>query len=190
MYSAGDSYSFDDGSVDTVIAASDRAVQWRNVSGARFETTRDVLLPPVAWADATMRGRRSFSASPDALFPLRPDGGGSLNAGVTEQANSGGLTMGGHEHWQCQVGGAQVLPTVVGRFDTVRVDCAVTGMAGGQYAKRSFFYAPSIGYYVRRIDRIGDAPPHRADLVGWTDGNPPLRDSALQQRVAAIQRAL
>jgi hypothetical protein len=94
------------------------------------------------------------------------------------------------EAWQCQVGDTQRTRVAAGSFDTVQVDCAVRQMPGGQYEQRTFFYAPSIGYYVRRIDRVGDAPPRNVELTAWTDGNPPLPDSALQQRVSAIQRAL
>jgi hypothetical protein len=189
MYSPGDSYTFDDGSVDTVVSATDAEVHWRTLNGSRFVTARDVLLPPVSWTDATTRGRRSFSAA-DTLFPLQPGGSATVTASVTQQSSRSRLDMAGQEHWQCQVGDAQRLSTDVGMFDTVQVDCTVGGAAGGQPMLRTFFYAPSIGYYVRRIDQVGDAPPHTVQLVAWTDGNPPLPDSALQQRVEAMQRAL
>ena len=189
LYSPGDSYTFDDGTVDTVIGTANNTVQWRNASGARFVTTRDVLLPPIAWADAAARGRRNFSA-PDALFPLHSDSGVTVVAAMTQDPGKGGPDLTTQESWLCRVGDAQRIHETVGWFDTVRVDCSVTEMPSGQYQQRTFFYAPSIGYYVQRIDRAGDAPPRVVHLVGWTDGNPPLPDSALQQRVAAIQRVL
>ncbi len=189
MYSPGNSYTFDDGSVDTVIGATDDAVRWHNASGSRFVTTRDVMLPPVSWADASLRGRRSF-AVPDTLFPLRAGGDETVDTVVTQQSGAGGPDMAKQERWHCQVGDAEHIRVSAGSFDTVRVDCAIKSQPGEQYAERSFFYAPSIGYYVRRIDRIGDAPPRTVELTAWTDGDPPLPDSALQQRVSAIQRAL
>lgn len=189
MYSAGDSYSFDDGTVDTVVGAANDAVRWRNAAGARFVTWRDALLPPLAWADRAAHGQRSY-AGPEPLFPLRPGSAASFTAIITEQAGRAGPDMRGQEDWQCRVGAADRLHVAAGWFDTVRVDCSVTEMPDGRNAQRSFFYAPSIGYYVRRIDRIGDAPPHTMELAAYTEGDPPLLDSALRQRVAGIQRAL
>jgi hypothetical protein len=189
MYSVGDSYSFDDGSVDTVTGATDDEVRWRTATGARFVTSHDVLLPPLQWDDAARRGRRSYAAS-SPLFPLQPGSSMTATATIVQQPDGGGPEMSGQENWQCRVGDAQRIRVAVGLFDTVRVDCAVKEIPSGRYAQRSFFYAPSIGFYVRRIDRIGDAPPRTTQLVGWTDGNPPLPDSALRQRVSAIQRAM
>jgi hypothetical protein len=189
MYSAGDSYTFDDGTADTVIGAGNDSVHWSNTARARFVTSRDVLLPPLAWANAVQHGRRDY-AGPEPLFPLRPGSGATFTAALTEQPNGGGPDMRGQENWQCQVGEARRLHVAAGWFDTMRVDCSVTEMPGGRYVQRSFFYAPSIGYYVRRVDRVGDAPPHAVELVAWTDGNPPLPDSALRQRVTAMQEAL
>jgi hypothetical protein len=189
MYSPGDSYSFDDGTVNTVIGATDDEVRWGTATGARFVTSRDVLLPPLSWADATQRGRRSYAATA-ALFPLQPGSSMTTTATIAEQPAGGGPDMTGRENWQCQVGEARRISMAAGLFDTVRVDCTVTELPGGRYEQRSFFYAPSIGYYVRRIDRLGDAPPRTVQLVAWTDGNPPLPDSALRQRVSAIQRAM
>ena len=189
MYSAGDSYAFDDGTVDAVVSATNDAVRWRNASGARFVTTRDVMLPPLAWADATEHGSRKYQA-PQPLFPLSPGGAATVSALVTQQPNRGGRQGRVEENWQCQVGGAQRLRIAAGSFDTVRVDCAMTEMPGGRFERRSFFYAPAIGYYVRRIDRIGDGPPRSADLKSYTTGDPPLPDSAMELRVAGIQHAL
>jgi hypothetical protein len=189
MFSPGDSYSFDDGTVDTVVATANNEVRWHNATGARFVTSRDVLLPPLSWSDATQSGRRSYAAGAP-LFPLQPGGGVTAAATITLRPSNGGRGASGQENWQCQVGDAQRIRVAVGWFDTVRVDCAVTQMPSGQYEQRSFFYAPSIGYYVRRVDRIGDGPPRTVQLTAWTDGNPPLPDSALQQRVSAIQSAL
>jgi hypothetical protein len=189
MYSRGDSYTFDDGTVDTVVGTANNTVQWRNESRSRFVTTRDVLLPPIGWADQAERGRRSFSA-PDALFPLHPDSGVTVVAAATQRPNKGGPDTTTQESWLCRVGDSQRIHEAMGWFDTVRVDCSETEMPSGQSEQRTYFYAPSIGYYVQRVDRVGDAPPRMVRLVAWTDGNPPLPDSALQQRVAAIQRVL
>jgi 17 kDa outer membrane surface antigen len=189
MYSAGDSYSFGDGTVDTVVGAANDAVRWRNATGAHFVTSRDVMLPPLAWADVAEHGQRSY-AGPEPLFPLRLGSAASFTAVVTEQAGRGGPDMRRQENWQCQVGAADRLHLAAGSFDTVRVDCSVTEMPSGRNAQRSFFYAPSIGYYVRRIDRVGDAPPRTVELAAYTQGDPPLLDSALRQRVASIQHAL
>ena len=189
MYSAGDSYSFNDGTVDRVVGATDEEVRWQNATGARFVTSRDVLLPPLSWSDAAGKGRRSYAATAP-LFPLQPGRGVNATATIVQPSSNGGPDMSTHETWHCQVGDAQRMRVSVGWFDTVRVDCSVTEAPGGRHQQRSFFYAPSIGYYVRRTDRVGDGPPHTVELTAWTDGNPPLPDSALRQRISAIHGAL
>ena len=184
-YGIGDTYSFDDGSVRTVIGSEGDMVSWRD-DGAPVVTTRDVLLPPLA---LTVHGhtirRQVISAD---LFPLVP--GKQAIFAVTQQSGTDTLPGEAQETGECIVRGRSRTDTPAGGFDTIRVDCTAQDADTMQALHRTYFYAPSVGYFVRRDDQVGDGPPRSILLVHYAPGAPPLSNAALQQRTAAIQHAL
>ncbi len=56
--------------------------------------------------------------------------------------------------------------------------------------QRSYYYAPEIGFYVRRDERVGDGPLRVIELSHFASGEPALPEEALRIRVAGIQQAL
>jgi len=184
-YGIGDSYSFDDGSVRTVVGGERDLVYWRD-NGAPVVTTHDVLLPPLA---ITVQGRtiRREVIGAD-LFPLVP--GKHAIFVVTQRAADGALAGAAEETGECIVGGRSHTDTPGGTFDTIRVDCTAHEANSRRALHASYFYAPSIGYFVRRDEQTGDGPRHRIRLEHYAFGAPPLSNAALQRRTAAIQRAL
>jgi hypothetical protein len=64
------------------------------------------------------------------------------------------------------------------------------GAPGSSVVQRSFYYAPEIGFYVRRDERTGANPAQQVELIDYTTAEPALPDSALRLRVARIQQAL
>ncbi len=188
LYGEGDSYSFDDGTTRQVTELAGDRVVWRSDARSSFVTTRDVLLPPVQEDGPDMRVRRQVTAQPE-LFPLRPGARVQLQVD-TERLSKGGLRSVDHSTGECEVGGPESVPTPAGTFRTIRVDCRLQDDSGGPAVQHAYFYAPSLGYYVRRDDRVGDGSTHSVTLTGYTTGNPPLSDSALHERVLGIQHAL
>ena len=61
---------------------------------------------------------------------------------------------------------------------------------GSLIVQRNFYYAPEIGFYVRREERTGDGPVQEVELAGYTSAEPALPESALRLRVGGIQQAL
>jgi surface antigen len=55
---------------------------------------------------------------------------------------------------------------------------------------RTFFYAPAIGYYVRREDRTGSSNASSITLTGYTTADPSLTAQAAQSRDDARRTAL
>jgi hypothetical protein len=70
-YGVGDSYQFSDGATESVITIDHDAVQWRDNDGISV-TSRDVLLPRLAWSDTTVHGERRIATATPLLFPLQP----------------------------------------------------------------------------------------------------------------------
>ena len=191
-YGIGDTYRFSDGTTESVIAMDHDTVRWRS-NGDTHITSREVLLPRLAWTNASVRGDRRIAAAVPLLFPLEPGKSVVFSATRTVRPLPGRTSVSVHEDWRCDVAGAARVTTQAGVFDTWRVDCSMTeqhGTDSGPEVRRSFYYAPEIGFYVRRDERIGDSPERRIDLVGYSGAEPALPDTALRLRVDRIQQVL
>lgn len=191
-YGLGDSYQLSDGSNDSVTAADDDVVHWRDNDGA-FVTSRDILAPRLTWADSATLGERGISGDPSLLFPLRPAKSVKFTATRTVHPRRGGQQVTVQEDWVCDVIGAVRVTTGAGDFDTWRIDCTMRetpAVTGNGLIQRRFYYAPDIGFYVRTDEAVGDGPFQITELTGYTSSDPVLADSALRQRSYALQRAL
>jgi hypothetical protein len=184
-YGIGDTYSFDDGSVRTVITSEGNMVSWRD-DGAPVVTRRDVLLPPLEITEQGHMVRRQVISAD--LFPLVP--GKHAIFVVTQLSASGASSDVAQETGECIVRDGARTDTPAGSFDTIRVDCTAQDADDAQARRSTYFFAPSIGYFVRRDDRVGDGPWRSIQLVRYAPGAPPLSNEALQQRTRAIQHAL
>jgi len=184
-YGIGDTYGFDDGSVRSVVGTEGDAVFWRD-NGADITTTRDILLPPT---EAGARGhtiRQQIAGMP--LFPLLP--GKQANFVVTPLLPATKGAVPAREFGTCEAGGRGRTDTPAGAFETIRVDCTLRRTDTPEALHRTYFYAPAIGYFVRRDDRVGDGPTRSIRLVHYAAGAPPLPNAALLSRTHAIQSAL
>jgi hypothetical protein len=191
-YGVGDSYQFSDGATESVIGIDRDTVRWRGASG-NYVTSRDVLLPRLAWADTSVRGERRIAAAAPLLFPLKPGKSVVFGATRTVRPLTDNTPVTVRENWRCDVPGTARVNTPAGAFDTWRIDCSMTeqpAAPGSPVVQRSFYYAPEIGFYVRRDERMGDDPTQQVELINYTSAEPSLPDSALRLRVARIQQAL
>ena len=187
-YGIGESYKFSDGSTETVVATESNDVRWHGGDG-NYVTSRDVLLPRLSWSNGTVQGERRIGAGPTLLFPLRSGKSVAFNATRTVHTSSGGAPVTTRENWHCNVAGVAPVTTQAGRFKTWRVDCTMFEQPGGMI-QRSEYYAPDIGYYVRREERIGHAPMQVVELTDYASAEPALPANAWRLRVSDIQQAL
>lgn len=191
-YGLGDAYHFTDDSAATVVAVDGNLVHWHG-DGGTFVTSRDVLLPRLAWSNASEEGERRIGAGPVLLFPLETGKVVKFIATRSVHSSSGGVESIVQEHWSCAVAGVETLATSAGNLGTWRVDCVMQEdppVTGDGVIRRSFYYAPAIGYYARIEEQVGDGPVHVATLSSYTTANPALAVTALQQRSAALQQAM
>jgi surface antigen len=186
----GDAYSFDDGRIERVAATSAGRIQWRGDNDFVFTTTNNVLLPRIAWRDAEVRGERTMSVGPNALFPLVRDNSVAFRATRHTVESGSGAATDVAESWQCHVDDTARVATSVGQFDTFRVACSLTTTPPGAALTRTFFYAPAIDYYVRREDRTDAGQTQVITLTGYTTADPTLPAAAARTRAAARQSAL
>lgn len=186
-YGVGDSYSFNDGTTRTVTAADGERVFWRGNGSDTIVTTRDVLLPPLSETTPQIVVRRQVDSP--GLFPLSSGKGVAFGMTVTWKSRTGGAgTLRGSG--ECAVGQHARVTTPAGTFETIRVACTLRSAGNEDVLRRTYFYAPSIAYFVRRDDKAANGPRHRVELVHYAVGNPALPNAALLERSRAIQRAL
>jgi hypothetical protein len=158
-----------------------------------YVTSHDVLLPSLAWTDASAQGERRISAASPLLFPLQPGKSVVFSATRTVRPLTGNTPVTARETWRCDVAGTARVETPAGAFNTWQVNCSMTeqpSAPGGFVVQRSFYYAPEIGFYVRRDERTGENPARQVELIDYTTAEPALPDSALRLRVARIQQSL
>jgi hypothetical protein len=191
-YGLGDSYQFSDGSSDSVTSIEDDVIRWRANDGSSYTTSRDVLLPRLAWTNGSERGDRRISGNPAQLFPLEAGKEVGFSATRTVHPRRGRpITV--QEDWACGVFDPARVTTKAGVFDAWRVDCTMhetPAVTGNGLIRRNFYYAPDIGFYVRMEEGFGDGPPQVADLSGYTSSDPIMAGSALRRRSIQLQKAL
>lgn len=185
----GNSYSFDDGRTERVIGRSADLLRWRGNGDFTFATTGNVLMPRVAWSDTEARGERTISAVSGSLFPLSPGKSVAFQASRRTVDTRTGTTANVAETWQCRADGTARVTTEAGDFDTFRVSCTMTTMPSVTTLTRTFFYAPSVDYYVRREDR-SSGETSVITLTGFATAEPRLPVQAARVRAAYRQTAL
>jgi hypothetical protein len=191
-YGVGDSYQFSDGSHESVIAVDRDTIRWRDSEGT-YVTSREILLPRLSWTNGSVHGGRQIAGATPLLFPLERGKIVVFSAVRTVSPVKAGMPSTLREDWQCNVSDTARVETKAGSFDTWRVDCSAIEQPdapGTSVTLRSFYYAPEIGFSVRREERVGAGPVQRVDLTDYRTAGPMLPDSALRLRVVRIQQTL
>jgi hypothetical protein len=187
---AGMSYSFDDGRTERIVETSFGLAHWRGADDFTFTTTNNLLLPRTAWHDAQQRGERTMSVVPTALFPLSRGNSVAFKAQRRTTDSRSGTTADLTESWQCRVGDTERVTIQLGTFDTFRVVCSLSTGAEPQGIVRTFYYAPAIDYYVRRVDRIGADQSQTITLTQYWTPEPRLSMQTERLRASTRQAAL
>ena len=192
-YGLGNSYQFSDGSSNSVTAVEDDVIRWRGNDGSTYSTSRDVLLPRLAWTNGSERGDRRINGDPTQLFPLEAGKEVGFTATRNVRRSPRGRPVTVQEDWACGVFDPARVATKAGVFDTWRVTCTMRetpAVTSNGLIRRNFYYAPDIGFYVRMEEGFGDGPLQSADLSGYTSSDPIMASSALRQRSIQLQKAL
>jgi hypothetical protein len=187
---AGTSYSFDDGRTERIVEASSGLARWRGAEDFTFTTTNNVLLPRIAWHDGQWRGERTMSVAPATLFPLSRGNSVSFAAQrhITDSRTGAATELA--EAWQCRVDDTERVAIHIGTFDTFRVVCSLNTGTEPQATLRTFYYAPAIDYYVRRVDRVGADQVQTITLTQFWTPEPRLPTQTERVRTSTRQSAL
>lgn len=158
LYEAGDLFAWSDGHVDTVYRVSTDKVFWRTDGNASYNKDPNFMIPASSWDGASGPGSATVDIERDDAWPLRQ--GVDLAFTVTPTA-----TPDRPVQWNCSVGGEEKVAVPAGEFDTRVFTCQREGAPAGEWTSRSWYYAPAVRHFVRRIDGFADGARRSVSLV-------------------------
>ena len=148
-----------------VIATKKDTFTLKSPSGATTKYSRNFIVSPISWTNAKgeLRGEvKVVSGRPNSLFPLDTEKSTSfLDSGYTKD--------GGHE-WQgilqlCYVKSTESLSVPAGTFDVYKVNCRK--VKGDWWMNMTWDYAPSVGYYVKKIEEHSNGKLGTWELIRY-----------------------
>ncbi len=190
-YEVGDAYVYSDGRVETVSRVGPERTLWEAGDGSVYTGYRNFVLPPISWKSGTSRGENQVQPAAGPKWP--PAATGEIVFSVGSKAGDGSpdAPRSWSGQWRCVTGGTSPVKALAGLFDAVVIECQRTSPEPGTWKKRTWYYVPEIGHYVRRVDVIhGTGRNIIVDLVAIRPGGkgwPPAARGGLDW---AIQGAL
>jgi peptidoglycan hydrolase-like protein with peptidoglycan-binding domain len=151
LYETGDAFAWSNGLVETVIRIDGDRIFWRGSDGASFNADRNFVMPPSSWDQASGPGSATVSVNAEQLWPFRQ--GRRFNFWVLTTGPSGTES---ERDWTCSPQGRKKVTVPAGTFDTQVITCGRSAASDGEWRYRTWFYAPAVRHYVRRVDRFSD----------------------------------
>ena len=165
-YKVGDSFTYDDGRTETVIAVNGDTITWRNDKGVVRTGYRNFLIPYLAWQNSTRRMHAKTDAAPDILWPLVVGNDDSFHVKRTVERNDGTSKNEYLQNWRCVVEGTQVVTVPAGTFDTYKISCFRTVSMDFYWRQTlTYYFAPEVGHYVLRKNVSKSRASRRRALV-------------------------
>jgi len=154
-YDAGERYVFAGGVTHDVVEAAVGRVKWETSDGESFSALPEIGLPELEWQYGSWRGRNESTL--DRQTPWPPARGTGVRFAVRSEewnTDEGGNAprQAGELHWSCVNDGPGEVEVPAGRFTVDVISCERWPVAAGDWHKRVWYYAPSVGHYVRRDD--------------------------------------
>lgn len=184
LYEIGDVFAWSDGLVETVVRIGGDRIFWRGSDGSSFNADRNFVLPPSSWDDAAGPGSARSSVDSQALWPLP---GLEVKFKVSTSGPAGGEAQ---REWSCSFRGREKLTVPAGTFDTLVLTCEREQVTETEWRYRTWFYAPAVRHYVRRVDRYTDGTTRAIGLVAIRPGGTGWPAAARAGLDWAIQDAL
>jgi hypothetical protein len=188
LYEVGDKYSYSDGRVETVSRVGPERVFWETAEGSAYTSSRNFILPPIAWKSGSNTGENQILPSGGQKWPPAADRG---RVDFRVVARSGSAPSPWLGPWRCVDDGARRVDVTLGVFNARVIRCDRAKPAPGTWKTRQWYFVAEIGHYVRRVESIhGTDRRVTVDLVAVQPGGkgwPPAARGGLDW---AIQGAL
>lgn len=196
-YVVGESFRFDDGRQETVLAIDGELVTWRK---NRFSTAvgyPNFLIPSLSWQTRTRKSRIQLDAQPGMLWPLRVGNDQRFNMTQVVEAKGDARLSGGETRielkrsWRCVVERTETVTVPAGTFDTYRISCFRYEAGTDNWRQtRIFHYAPKIAHFVSREDIYASRPGRRIRLSAAGFNSTVLPRAEQISLMAALQDTL
>lgn len=191
IYEAGDTYVYSDGKVETVSRVGPEQILWETTDGSSYTAFRNFILPPISWTSGTSSGENTIEPKLGNTWPPAEDTAISFSVGSRAAGSVVYATPIWSGKWHCATGGVTTVKATVGTFEAISLVCDRSKPAPGTWKKRTWYFVPAIGHYIRRTDIIhGTGRRVTVDLVAVRPGGktwPPAARGGLDW---AIQGAL
>lgn len=162
-------------------------IAWMSVEGSTYNTYRNFVLPPVNWKHGSSSGENRITPAEGRTWPLAIRGRTSFEV----IRGSTGAQPSQRRRWRCGAGDDREVRTVTGDYTAIVIECERARAAPGTWKKRTWYFVPRIGHYVRRSDLIeGDGHEVSVDLLAVRPGGKGWPAAARGGLDWAIQEAL
>jgi len=165
-FSVGESFTYDDGSTETVIAVRGDKVTWRSGGGIVRARSKSFFLPVLSWQNRVRRSQTVLTNDGKDMWPLHVGASVRLDERQVAEDNDGSNSREYKRSWECKVKGTEKVTVPAGSFNTYRIECYRYTFDSSYWRQtRVYNYAPDIGYYVVRDDTYVSRPSQRRELV-------------------------
>lgn len=151
-YRVGDAFAWSNGAMEKVTAVEGDKVHWINNHDFRFTDYRSFFLPRHAWQGRTSRGGLLNELDVGMLWPLRPGASTRFNVHKFKRWTESGREKEYRFSWYCEVDDATSTTVPAGTFETYPVTCyRYSFMRHRPHKTITWYYAPALGHYVKRV---------------------------------------
>ncbi len=154
-YEVGERYVFAGGVTHDVVEARAGRIKWQTSDGESYRALQPVGLPVLEWEYGSWRGRNEALRDTEASWP--PSRG--IAAGFDVRAEEWNVEDGDRGsrqktelRWSCLNEGPREVEVPAGRFTVDVIACERWPVPAGEWHRRIWYFAPSVGHYVRRDD--------------------------------------
>ncbi len=161
-YTPGTRYVYSNGSWEEVVRVDGQQVEWRTHRGSKRVNSVDFTRRSDQWETRKRKGSRNtesiiypFGQQSRTLWPLQAGNHVSYEEEGRWQEKGGPIKQ-YTAFWRCNVKGTKQITVPAGAFDTWKIVCTrykneEKSISASSREYKTFYYAPSIGHWVRII---------------------------------------
>ena len=188
-YRLGDAYTYASGRTETIQQILEDRVVWRNDLDSSFERFPNFIFPSISTRTDRGEVTRQFDVPATTLWPLIPGTRRQFKSEVRVKLDGQNGERLFYREWICKVVGNARVEVQIGEFDAVEIVC--DRFSRGKWRqKRTWYYVPEIGHYVRRTDSFLGRDKRETELVSIQQGLDGLSRDAKRELYDLEQQTL
>ncbi len=190
-YRAGDFFKFDNGVTYRVAAVNEEEITWMIGQTFTYKTLPSFLFPWTSWESEKGAAYLETDEDPDVMWPLTV---GNSKRIVTKNfytnKEQGGTETEYNEDRDCKVLAMVTVKVPAGTFDTFKIKCHRYVETSSYMGTRFYYYAPTVGHFVKQVDVIGLGSTDVLQLASYGISLRPLHANDRKELNAHLQNTL